>query len=242
MNQDKSLNLEQLGGQVSEASNTPENVEAVADWKTYELDRQMLPSFMSKLIIKKIFFIGNGIRLLRNMIKQEYDNKMLYEILHQSSIQINYDLIKKFLYNNVETSSGSGNGGDDAGGSNNFYFEHPLVDDFDQLLDSYYEVINVEMFKILNLNELYQQFQVNGWQCLFGSSQNQVPFADSSSLRTHAARRLLRKSVRISSTAAATSSLGGDSHCARFVHQFVAHLHHVHDEHATYGNESTLQN
>lgn len=120
------------------------------EWKLYELNTSMLPTFMSKFQIKKIFFIGNAVRLLRFMVKDEYDQKTVYDMFRSSQIQISYDIMKKFLYKNFETYDTE----------KKFFFEHNLVDDFDSLLNSYYEVINEEMFKILNLNEIKNQFQV----------------------------------------------------------------------------------
>lgn len=118
------------------------------DWKHYQLNTLILPKFMRRTQVKKIYLIGNAIRLLRNMIKEDYNQSMLYEIFNNSNIQANYQLIKKFMYNNIESYSEA----------DQFFFEHSLVDDFDQLLDSYYEVINKEMFVILKLDEFEQQF------------------------------------------------------------------------------------
>lgn len=120
------------------------------EWKLYELNVNMLPSFMNRLQIKKIFFIGNAVRLLRYMVKDEYDQKTVQDMFMNSQIQISYDVIKKFLYKNVESYTSE----------DRFFFEHSLVDDFDLLLSSYYEVINEEMFTILNMSEVRSQFQV----------------------------------------------------------------------------------
>lgn len=147
------------------------------EWKIYELNSCQLPSFMSRLQIKKILFIGNAIRLLRYMIRDEYDQRTIQDIFAHSQIQIHYDTMKKFVYKSVD-SYGS-NGEIDLNQSSSismiqtidndyqvesevepqFFFEHPLVDDFDTLLDSYYEVINDEMFKLLNMSELKRQFE-----------------------------------------------------------------------------------
>ena len=121
------------------------------EWKLYQLNPYQLPSFMSRIAVKKIYFIGNAVRLLRYMLRDEYDSKAVYELFSHSPIQLNYDTMKKFVYKNVEsygmlggTESELGEGGCPLllVEEERFFFEHPLVDDFDLLLDSYYEVIN----------------------------------------------------------------------------------------------------
>ena len=163
------------------------------EWRCYKLasndgfSSDQIPVFMNISQIKKIFFIGNAVRLLRYMLKDEYDQRTMNELFqqHHYHIQLNFDTMKRFVYKNFDTNSGSGNDGGvtsgtcgtaseigtNIGGSDMeviieagceedncfgsyFFFEHPLVDDFNILLDSYYEVINEEMFKLLNLKEL----------------------------------------------------------------------------------------
>ena len=133
----------------SSDSNDEEKTETF-EWKSYELNMAMLPSFMCQRQIQKIFSIGNAIRLLRYTIKDEYDQKMVNEIFSSSQIQINYDIIRKFLYKNIETISEC----------DRFFFEHGLVEDFDLLLESYYDVINDEMFKVLQMNKIKAEFEL----------------------------------------------------------------------------------
>ncbi|KAF7494278.1 Gamma-tubulin complex component 3 [Sarcoptes scabiei] len=128
----------------------PEKNDQSIVWNSYELNVELLPKFMKTVQIKKILSIGNSMRLLRYMIKDEYDQKMTMEILSKSAIKVNYDIIKKFLYKNIETLYGS----------DKFFFEHNLVDDFDLLLESYNEVINDEMFNLLNLSKFRMEFEM----------------------------------------------------------------------------------
>jgi len=109
------------------------------------------------------------------MLKDEYDARAVLDLFSQlnSPIAASYDSMKKFVYKNLlYGSSGTMSelatecGGTqtemllDAGAEDfHFFYEHPLVDELDLLLDAYYEVINEEMFKLLNMTELKCQFE-----------------------------------------------------------------------------------
>lgn len=117
------------------------------EWRVYEVNEYQVPNFMSRLSLRKIFFIGNAVRLLRYMLKEEYDAKFVIDVFTHSHIQLAFDALKKFVYKHLENYGGAaGSGSADsetlAQSEEKFFFEHPLVDEFDLLLDGYYEVIN----------------------------------------------------------------------------------------------------
>ena len=142
-----------------------------------------LPSFLSRLSLRKIFLIGNAVRLLRYMLREEYDAKYATELFTHSPIMASYETLKRFVYKQLDSYGGGGGSNDSTGETetvlgqsihprqqhqhqqqqsseeSKFFFEHPLVDEFDLLLDAYYEVINEEVFRLLAMTELSAQFE-----------------------------------------------------------------------------------
>lgn len=113
------------------------------EWRVYEVNPYQMASFMSRLSLRKIYFIGNAVRLLRYMLKEEYDAKFVIDVFAHSHIQLAYDALKKFVYKHVDNYGASESASAE---EEKLFFEHPLVDEFDLLLDAYYEVINEVSF------------------------------------------------------------------------------------------------
>ncbi|KAH9396316.1 hypothetical protein TYRP_019717 [Tyrophagus putrescentiae] len=165
------------------ASSTQQDPEQF-EWRLYTVNECQLPSFLSRLSLRKIFLIGNAVRLLRYMLREEYDAKYATELFTHSPIMASYETLKRFVYKQLDSYGGGGGSNDSTGETetvlgqsihprqqhqqqqqqqpseeSKFFFEHPLVDEFDLLLDAYYEVINEEVFRLLAMTELSAQFE-----------------------------------------------------------------------------------